>query len=257
MSVAARILIACAFLAAAGCSQKTPPGPDAAAPSPAVTAGESAVVDVPAGEYKLDRSHASLTLRADHLGFSFYTARFKRFDAWLQFDPANLAASQVTVNIDPTSIETDYPDPATLDFNAQLQDDKWLHTAQFPQMTFRSTAVELTGPRAMSIKGDLTIRGITRPMTLQATFNGGYAGHEFDPFARIGFSARGSLKRSEFGMGYGVPEPGSEFGVGDEVEVIIETEFSGPPWVDAPAAKAPAANAPAVQAQAPHSQEQE
>jgi polyisoprenoid-binding protein YceI len=70
---------------------------------------------------------------------------------------------------------------------------------------------------------------VTRPVALDATYNGGYAGHPMDPHARIGFSARGALRRSEFGIAAGIPAPGSLMGVGDEIEVIIEAEFSGPP----------------------------
>jgi polyisoprenoid-binding protein YceI len=187
-----------------------------------------ALTDAPAGTYMLDRSHASLLFRVNHLGFSYYTARFTRFAAELEFDPADAAASSVTATIDATSIETDHPDPS-FDFDAQLQDEHWLNTARFPQMTFRSTAVELTGPNTARITGELTLHGVTRPVTLAATFNGGYAGHPLDPFgARIGFSARGSLMRSAFGIAEGIPPPGSDFGVGDAVEMLIEAEFTRP-----------------------------
>jgi polyisoprenoid-binding protein YceI len=64
---------------------------------------------------------------------------------------------------------------------------------------------------------------------LATRFNGGYAGHPFDPAARIGFSAEGSFKRSDFGVSAGVPAAGSSFGVSDEVQVVIEAEFTGPP----------------------------
>ncbi|MGH8224176.1 MAG: YceI family protein [Woeseiaceae bacterium] len=190
--------------------------------------------DVPAGSYALDKAHASLIFRVDHLGFSNFTARFKRFDAELEFDPENLAVSSVTATVDPRSIETDYPNPAVLDFNAQLQGESWLSSAQYPQMTFRSAAVDVTGAGTMRIHGELTLRGMTRPVTLDATLNGGYAGHPLDPNARIGFSARGSLRRSDYGMTFGLPAPGSRMGVGDAVEIIIEAEFTGPPWADAP-----------------------
>ncbi len=64
---------------------------------------------------------------------------------------------------------------------------------------------------------------------LDAKYNGGYAGHPYEPQARVGFSAQGSFKRSEFGVSHGIPAAGSSFGVGDEVDVILETEFTGPP----------------------------
>jgi polyisoprenoid-binding protein YceI len=238
MNAAARLLIGCCVVTLAGCSSKQEQPPQVqAAPASAAAPAEttSAPVAVPAGAYTLDKAHSSLIFRVNHLGFSNYTARFKRFDAQLQFDPANLAASSVTVTIDPRSLETDYPDPATLDFNAQLQNDQWLNTAQFPQMTFRSSKIEPTGPRTMRITGELALHGVTQPMTLDATFNGGYAGHPMDPHARIGFSAHGSLKRSQFGIAYGVPAPGTTMGVSDDVSVTIETEFSGPAWAGAPA----------------------
>jgi polyisoprenoid-binding protein YceI len=196
---------------------------------PAAPRNESTRVDVPAGAYTLDRAHSSLTFRVSHLGFSNYTARFKRFDAQLKLDPSNLAASTVLVTVDPRSLETDYPDPATLDFNAQLQGKDWLNSAQFPQMNYRSKRIEVTGPRMMRIIGELTLRGTTHPVVLDATFNGGYARHPMEPQARVGFSARGSFKRSQFGMSAGIPAPGTTMGVSDEVNIIIETEFTGPP----------------------------
>jgi polyisoprenoid-binding protein YceI len=140
-----------------------------------------------------------------------------------------MARSSVTVSVDATSLETDYPSPEKLDFNAELQNEQWLDTAKFPQMTFRSSKVEVTAPSTLKISGDLTLRGVTRPMVLDATYNGGYEGHPLDPHARVGFSAHGTLKRSDFGMTVGIPAPGTTMGVGDEVEVIIEAEFNGPP----------------------------
>lgn len=228
-----RLLAISVFAALAACSPKPEPAKEAAATVP--VAASEAPVDVPAGAYTIDPAHTSVLFRVDHLGFSNYTARFKKASAQLQFDPANLAASSVTVSIAAASLETDYPDPATLDFNAELLGETWLNGAKFPEITFRSTKVEPTGARTMRIHGDLTLLGVTRPMVLDAKFNGGYAGHPMDPHARIGFSATGVLKRSEFGMTIGIPEPGTTMGVSDAVSVIVETEFSGPPFAGAAA----------------------
>lgn len=222
----------------AACSPKSQPAQNETAQTPppaSAAAPAEAPVDVPAGEYTIDQAHTSVLFRVSHLGFSNFTARFKRASAQLHFDPKNLAASNVTVNVDTKSLETDYPNVAEVDFNAELTGEEWLNAAKFPQITFRSTNVEVTGSRTMRIHGDLTLRGVTRPMTLDARFNGGYAGHPMDKHARIGFSAHGTLKRSEFGVSLGIPAPGTTFGVGDAVEVIVETEFSGPPWAQAPA----------------------
>lgn len=228
-----RLLVLGVLAALAACSPKQDaaqePASQAKEPVPVAAAPAEAPVDVPAGAYTIDPSHTSILFRVDHLGFSKYTARFKKATASLQFDPNDLAASTVTVNIDAKSLETDFPDPAKVDFNAELLGEGWLNGAKFPEITFRSTSVEPSGARTMRINGELTLHGVTRPMVLDARFNGGYRGHPMDPNARIGFSATGVLKRSEFGIAYGIPAPGTTMGVSDEVNVIVETEFSGPP----------------------------
>ena len=228
----ATVLAACSTLALAACSPKQPEANSSAPASEAAPPASTA--PVPTGSYTLDKAHASLLFRVNHLGFSNFTARFKRFDAQLQFDPKNFAASTLTATVDAKSLETDYPDPATLDFNAMLQGSEWLDTAQFPEMTFRTKRVVASAANAMRIEGDLTLHGVTHPVSLDATFNGGYAGHPMDPHARIGFSAHGSFKRSDFGIATGVPAPGTTMGVSDQVDVIIECEFSGPPLATAP-----------------------
>jgi len=190
-------------------------------------AAQAADDSLPAGSYSLDKAHASLIFKVDHLGFSHWTARFTTFDARLQFDPAKPTADQVTVTIDPASITPDNPPTG---FVAALRGAEWLNASQFPQITYKSTRVEAVGKTGLHITGDMTLHGVTKPVVLDATFNGGYVGHPMDPHARLGFSAHGTLKRSEFGIAYGIPQPGSTMGVSDAVDFIIEAEFSGPPW---------------------------
>jgi polyisoprenoid-binding protein YceI len=136
----------------------------------------------------------------------------------------------VIVTIDPRSLDLDNPPNG---FTDTLLGEQWLDAGQFPEMTFRSSKVEPTGTNTFRINGDFTLHGVTRPVVLEATYNGGYAGHPMDPHARIGFSAHGSLQRSEFGIAFGIPAPGTTMGVSDKVEIIIEAEFSGPPFVSA------------------------
>jgi polyisoprenoid-binding protein YceI len=236
-----RFVLLLALSALAACSQKDAPPqaqtePAQAAPAAAPAgepAGEPSAIaahapDVPAGDYKLDKPHATLIFRVNHLGFSNFTARFRRFDAQLRFDPRNLTATQLTATIDARSIETDYPDP-NYDFNGELQGEPWLNAAKFPEMTFRTTQVEDLGNDALRVHGELTLRGVTKPIVLDAKYNGGYLKHPMDPQARVGFSARGVLRRSDFGISGGIPPAGSNLGVGDQVTVIIESEFIGPP----------------------------
>ena len=78
--------------------------------------------------------------------------------------------------------------------------------------------------------GNLTPHGITHPVTLETTFNGGYPGMALDPHARVWFSTHGVFQRSQFGFTIGLLPKGTRFGVGDDVEVIIEAELNGPAW---------------------------
>ena len=192
--------------------------------------------DSPAGAYALDKAHASLTFRVSHMGFSNYTSRFTRLDAKLQLDPKNPSASQVTATVDVRSLEPNAP-PAG--FLTQLLGKQFFEAAKYPKMIFRSTNVEMTAPNKARIIGDLTLHGITHPVVLETTFNGGYAGFDLDPHARVGFSAHTTLKRSKFGMSFGLPPPGTTMGVGDDVDVAIECEFTGPAWKKPKAAPKP------------------
>ena len=215
------LILVLAF-AAAACGAPTQPSAEVTAPAEAAVAHTA-----PSGEYRLDKSHASLIVRLNHMGYSHYTARFETWDATLNLDVAAPENSSINVTIDPRSIAADNPPAGFIDV---MRGDDFLNAAQFPEISFRSTQVERTGPNTARITGDLTLHGVTRPVVLEARFNGGYEGMALDPHARIGLSARGTFNRSEFGMAYGVPPEGSNLGVSDAVEVIIETEFSGPAW---------------------------
>ena len=219
-----RYVLAVLALGLAACSQPAPVSKGAKEAAPPAAA--AAPITAPAGEYRIDPDHTSVTFRVSHLGFSNYTARFTGFAATLKFDPANPTAQSVQATIDAGSIETDYRGPPKIDFDTQVERE-FLRADQQPQITFQSTAIEMTGPRAARVTGDLTLNGVTKPVVLETTFNGGYPPNAMDPNgARIGFSAKGRFKRSDFGINYGLPAPGTNMGVFDDVEVIIETEFT-------------------------------
>ena len=178
-----------------------------------------------AGNFKIDLGHTRLLFRVSHLGFSNYTAFFRDIDAQLAFDPDHPEAMMLLAKIKAASIETMYPDPS-VDFNAVLAGADLLDAAKFPEITFTSTAVVLTGENTADVTGDFNLHGVTKPLTLAVVYNGGYGPVSMDPGgARIGFSATGKLLRSDFGVTMGIPAPGTVFGVGDEVQIIIETEF--------------------------------
>jgi len=183
------------------------------------------VAELPAGQYELDLSHTSLILGVDHLGLSTYRARFTQLDATLDIDPAAPADAVLSVTVDAASLETQFPF-AEPDFNATLTGPEWLDAEQHRQISYVSTAIDMTGAQTARVTGELTLHGVTKPVVLDVTFNGGYGN---DPFgsakALIGFSATGAFDRSDFGITNGLPAEGSTLGVGDRVEMMIEAEF--------------------------------
>lgn len=170
----------------------------------------------PAGNYKLDPTHASVTWSLSHAGLSNYTARFNTISGALNFNPDAPQNSTVDIRIDPKSVSTGLPK-----FDEEIATSgNYFDAEKFPEIRFVSTAIELTGEATGLITGDLTLKGVTKPVTLDVTFNG--AGKSFgNPGKTLGFSAMTSFKRSEFDMGHLVA-----FGIGDEVSLRIETEFN-------------------------------
>jgi polyisoprenoid-binding protein YceI len=109
-----------------------------------------------------------------------------------------------------------------------------------PKITFVSTKIESTRSYAAKIHDDLTMKGVAKPVILDATLIGGYKGFTpYDPNARIGFSAKGIIKCSDFGISHAIPQTESPMGVSDEVEVLIDAEFNGPPHIDSQIKPAP------------------
>lgn len=188
----------------------------------------------PAGTYRPDPAHTRLWFIVDHLGFSRYMALFTKVDAVLQLDLEHPESMSVTATVDVTSLETH--NPATdYDFNKIVSGAELLNAPAHPQATFVSTRVELTGANTANLTGDLTLNGVTRPVVFVASYNGGWGHMPQDTMgARAGFSLQTTIKRSDFGIDLGIPEPGSKMGVGDEVQIFVEIEMTNP---DAPTAQ--------------------
>src|SRR5579875_2569333 len=164
----------------------------------------------PAGTYRLDPKHASVTLKLSHMGLSYYTMRFDKIDASYSYDPANPAGSRITVTIDPASIDTDNPP-----FNKEIA-DQFLEAGKYPTIRFTSTAIHANAGDKGEVVGDLTFHGVTKPVTLDVIFNG--TGKGMTGEQRMGFSGVATVHRSDFGVTKYVPL------VGDDVTVLIETE---------------------------------
>jgi polyisoprenoid-binding protein YceI len=169
--------------------------------------------DVRAGAYRLDRAHAKILWTVSHFGFSEYTGEFTDFDATLTLDPAHPERSRLSVTVETPSIDGHNPALET-----HLRSADFFDVANHPRATFTSTLVRRTGASTAAVTGDFTLRGQTRPLTLDVTFN--RAGDNMGGVYTAGFSATGTIRRSEFGMTYAVP------GVSDEVQLRISGEFN-------------------------------
>jgi len=203
-----RILVALAISAAtAGIAHAV--AQDASQPASA-----TAPADVRAGAYALDKSHAKIVWGASHFGFSTYYGEFADFDAALTLDPAAPANSKLNVTVQTASVATHNPK-----MDAHLKSDDFFGVEKHPTATFVSTAVRPTGARTADVTGNFTLLGVTKPLTLAVTYNGAGISPAGGKYV-VGFSATGTVKRSEYGMTYAVP------GVSDEVKLIISGEFN-------------------------------
>jgi len=168
---------------------------------------------VPSGTYGLDRNHGFITFSYSHLGFSNPHIGFRVFDVEVDLDNENPENSTVNVTIDATSI-----DSRSDTFNGHLSGANFFDTANHPTITFTSTAIEATGESTLDITGNLTIKDITKPVTLAATINKA-GNHPMRGHAMLGVSAETMVKRSEWGLSRNVPN------VSDAVTIRIDVEL--------------------------------
>lgn len=162
--------------------------------------------------YQIDPQHLSVAFIVNHLGFSNLIGRFNTASGTLGFDKAAPAASTLNVTVDAASVDTNHAKR-----DEHLRSPDFFNTKEFPRITFKSTRIEKTGETTGTLTGDLTMLGVTKPVTLTVTFNK----EGVSPASKletVGFSARGTVKRSDFGMKYGVPH------IGDDIELLIEAE---------------------------------
>ena len=167
---------------------------------------------VASGTYKVEPAHTQVLFTLNHLGFTEYTGQFRQPSGTLVLDRARPANDKLDVSFDIAKVSTTVP---ALD--EHLQKPEFFNAAQFPTGHFVSTRVSLTGNKA-TIMGDLTLKGVTKPVTLQATFIG--AG--VNPLSKkptVGFRATTTIQRSQWGVSYGLPA------VSDKVELTINAAF--------------------------------
>lgn len=165
-----------------------------------------------AADYKIDKEgqHAFVNFRIQHLGYSWLYGTFKDFDGTFTFDEKNPAADKMNVTINTTSVDTNHAER-----DKHLRSADFLNTAKYPQATFTSTSVKKDGDE-LDITGDLTLNGVTKPVTLEAKL----IGQGDDPWGgkRAGFEAEGKIKLKDFNIKTDLG-PASQ-----EVDLIISVE---------------------------------
>lgn len=180
---------------------------------------QSALTKVPsevrAGAYDLDTGHGKITWSVDHMGFSTYYGQFVNVQAQLTLDPANPANSSLTATVPLTEVDSNSDG-----LDRHLQTADFFDTANHPTATFvsRSITIDADDANEATVVGDLTLRGVTRPVTMEVEFN--QAGPSMGNTYKAGFDGEATIKRSEFGITYGIP-----MGLGDDVKLHIEGEF--------------------------------
>lgn len=171
------------------------------------------MVSVNAASYEMDSAHTYPNFTINHLGYSTMHGRFEKTTGMLEMDRAKGTGS-VTITIDTGSISTGFAKR-----DEHLRSPDFFNAAEFPQITFKSTSVKFEGSDKATVMGDLTISGVTKSVTL-AVDHINCGKHPFNPkiSEMCGFNATTSIKRSDYGVKYGLPA------IGDDVAISIEAE---------------------------------
>jgi polyisoprenoid-binding protein YceI len=171
--------------------------------------------------YNIDPKHSAAHFQVRHMTIAFVKGEFGNVNGTIEFDPANPAATKVDCTIEVASLYTRDPQR-----DGHIKTPDILDAEKHPMMTFKSTSASKAGS-GYTVKGDLTLRGATKPVTLNVT---GVSDEVKDPWnlMRRGATAHATIKRSEFGMGWNMDLPGVGPMVSDEVEVSLDIEFVRP-----------------------------
>ncbi|MEM1436906.1 MAG: YceI family protein [Pseudomonadota bacterium] len=181
-----------------------------------VSADNHAAFSVPTGTYKLEPTHGYIVFSYSHLGFSKPHLRFDSFDVTLNANSEQPDASTLAVTVAAASINSQVEE-----FDEHLNGEDYFDSTKYPEISFSSTKVTRSGDDTFEVVGDLTIKDVTKPVTLEATINKA-ANHPMRGKPTIGVSANGLIKRSEWGLGKYVPNVGDEVSMDIQVELIQE-----------------------------------
>jgi len=166
-----------------------------------------------AADYTVDPGHTYVSFAINHLGFSTMRGKFDKQSGSLNYDPAGKSAS-VTIEIDAASIDTGHDKR-----DEHLRSPDFINAVEHPTITFKSTKAGWSGDKLSSVTGNLTIMGVSKPVTLKVhSINCGE--HPFNKKQVCGFDASGSIKRSDYGVNYGLPAIGEVLDLEIELEAV-------------------------------------
>ncbi|HKC55338.1 MAG TPA: YceI family protein [Vicinamibacterales bacterium] len=166
--------------------------------------------------YSIDKAHSDATFQVRHL-LSKVRGRFSDFEGTIEYDELNPERSLVAVTIHAAGIDTNERDRDT-----HLRSADFFDVEKFQTLTFRSTAIARKGDQRFDVTGDLTIRGVTRPVAFDVTF----LGKAKDPWGneRIAFEAEAAVNRKDFGLNWNAVLETGGFLVGDEVKISLSVQ---------------------------------
>jgi polyisoprenoid-binding protein YceI len=167
--------------------------------------------------YDVDTAHSEITFVARHMMFAKVRGQFKSWTAALAYDPRDHSKTAVQVDIDVASIDT-----REAQRDGHLRSDDFFSAEKFPKITFKSKRIEGAGDKRYKLVGDLTIRDVTREVTLDVEQTGGGK----DPWGnqRLGFSAKGAINRSDWGLKWNQALDAGGVLIGDKVEIEVEAQ---------------------------------
>jgi len=169
-------------------------------------------------KWGIDNTHSEITFKVKHLVISTVTGKFRTFDANIETDNEDFEDAKVTFEADINSIDTNNEDR-----DNHLKSDDFFNAEEYPKMTFESTSFKKTGDGEYKLIGELTIRGNTKTVELDAE----YGGTVMDPYGntKAGFEVTGKINRKEFGLTWSAVTEAGNVVVSDEVKLIMNVQF--------------------------------
>ena len=171
--------------------------------------------------WNIDPTHSEIQFKVKHLVISTVTGHFRQFEGTVETEGDDFDTATIHFEADTASVDTNQPQR-----DEHLRSAEFFDSEQYPKMTFQSTTVEKTGDESYKVTGDLTIKGITKPVELKAEFGGSMT--DFYGNYKSGFEISGKINRKEFGLTWDAVTEAGGIVVGDEVKLALNVQIARP-----------------------------